>query len=91
MEFDTDRLANPPLALVGGLPSSATYFAVELARDLLARGHGACQVVTFNDLSEATAERIAEAADPTVPLSEIPDAAVADAVRDADFPILIVD
>jgi hypothetical protein len=79
------------LALIGGLPCSATYFAAELCRDLLSRKHGMCEVVVLNDLGEATLQNVAAAEHPIVFLAEIPDAAVVDAVRDAVFPILLID
>ncbi len=79
------------LALIGGLPCSVTYFAAELCRDLLARKHGACEVIALNDLSEATLEKIAAIDLPAMFLSEIPDAAVVEALSQSDFPILIID
>jgi hypothetical protein len=79
------------LALVGGLPCSATYFAAELCRDLVARKHGACEVVVLNEFDEATIERIAAATGSIVFLSEIPNAAVVEALSRSDFPILMVD
>ena len=79
------------LALVGGLPCSATYFAAELCRDLLSRKYGACEVIPLNDLGEATLEKIASASHPIMFLSEVPDAAVAEAIGRFDFPVLIID
>lgn len=80
-----------PLALICGLPSSLTYFAADLCRDLLAREHGACEVINFNDLSANTIERIRTTSTPILLLAEVPDATVADLALEAGFPILIID
>ena len=74
-----------------GLPSSLTYFVADLCRDLLAHQHGAFEVVNLNDLGQATVERVASIAGPTLFLAEIPDAAVAAMVREADCPIVVLD
>lgn len=84
-------LRNNHLALIGGLPCSATYFAAELCRDLLARKHGSCEVVVLNDLGEATLQKIAAIDHPVLFLTEIPDRAVASALGQSDFPILLID
>lgn len=79
------------VALIGGLPCSATYFAAELCRDLLARKYGTCEVIALNDLGDATLERIAAADHPVMFLSEVPDAAVIEAVGQSTFPVLLID
>jgi hypothetical protein len=79
------------VALIGGLPCSLTYFVADLARDLLARRDGACEVAPLNDLGEASAERLAAANGPVSFLAEVPDAAVSELARDAHFPIVLVD
>lgn len=84
-------LKNNHLAVVAGLPCSATYFAAELCRDLLSRKHGSCEVIALNDLGEATLEKLAAIDHPVMFLSEIPDAAVAEAIDRADFPLLMID
>jgi hypothetical protein len=79
------------VALIGGLPCSLTYFVADLARDLLARRDGACEVVPLNDLGEASAKLLAAANGPVSFLAEVPDAAVIAFVRDAAFPVVFVD
>ncbi len=78
------------LAMLCGLPCSLTYFAADLARDMLARAHGACEVVPLNDLSAATCQKLAEAEGRVLALGEVPDAAVADLANEGSFPIIII-
>ena len=80
-----------PVALIAGLPSSLTYFAADLCRDLLARRHGACEVISLNNLESATVEKIGATSGPALFLCEVPDAAVAAMAKDAAFPILVLD
>jgi hypothetical protein len=90
-EISPILLKNNHLALIGGLPCSATYFAAELCRDLLSRKHGTCEVIALNNLGDATLQEVAAVDNPVLLLSEIPDAAVAEAVRQSDFPVLLID
>ena len=85
-----ERIGGQCLALIAGLPASLTYFAADLCRDLLARQHGACEVVNLNDLSAETIEHISETSAPAIFLAEVPDRAVAEMARSAGFPILVI-
>ncbi|QNA82904.1 hypothetical protein G4G27_01925 [Sphingomonas sp. So64.6b] len=48
-------------------------------------------MLVLNDLGDATLKKIAEVEHPVVFLAEIPDAAVVDAVRQSEFPLLLID
>lgn len=79
------------LALIGGLPSSLSYFAGELCRDMLVHKHGACEVIALNDLGATTTERILAATGPVLFLAEVPGADVVALARDAAFPVIVVE
>lgn len=84
-------LEGEQLALIGGLPSSLTYFAAHLGHDMLSRRHGGCALVSLNDLGTATVERIAEAEGPLLSLAEVPDIDVVRFAQAGSFPIVIIE